>query len=67
MSGELAHHASITIGEALSGLFFGTAFGVGFGVLFSQIKFLGSVITAVSYTHLDVYKRQTMDCGFLPQ
>ncbi|MCD4835882.1 ABC transporter permease [Merdimmobilis hominis] len=47
MSGELAHHASITIGEALSGLFFGTAFGVGFGVLFSQIKFLGSVITPI--------------------
>lgn len=45
VSGELAHHASITIEEALWGLFYGTVLGVGCGVLFSQVRFLGNVIT----------------------
>ena len=46
-SGELAMHAAITIEEALWGLFYGTVFGVGCGVLFSQIRFLGNVISPI--------------------
>lgn len=47
ISGELAMHAAITIEEALWGLFYGTVLGVGCGVLFSQIKFLGNVISPI--------------------
>lgn len=46
-SGELAHHSMITIKEALAGLAIGTSLGVGLGVLFSQISFLGNVITPI--------------------
>ncbi len=46
-SGELAYHASITIKEALLGLFYGTCFGVGLGVLFSQFRFLGRTVTPI--------------------
>lgn len=45
VSGDLAMHAAITIEEALWGLFYGTVLGVGCGVLFSQVKFLGDVIS----------------------
>lgn len=45
ISGDLVHHGLITIEEALWGLFYGTVFGVGCGVLFSQVKFLGNVIS----------------------
>ncbi len=45
VSGELAMHAAITIKEALLGLFYGTVLGVGCGVLFSQVRFLGEVVT----------------------
>jgi len=45
ISGELAMHAAITIEEALLGLFFGTVLGVGCGVLFSQIRFFGTIVT----------------------
>ena len=47
MSGDLAHHASITIKEALLGLLFGTVFGVGLGVLFSQVRMLGEVVSPI--------------------
>lgn len=47
ISGELAMHAAITIEEALLGLFYGTLLGVGCGVLFSQISFLGNVISPI--------------------
>ncbi|MEA4920157.1 MAG: ABC transporter permease [Clostridiaceae bacterium] len=47
VSGELAHHALITIREALLGLFIGASVGVGLGVLFSQFSFLGRIITPI--------------------
>ena len=52
VSGELYHHSMITIKEALSGLLIGSALGIFAGVLFSQVRFIGRVlspiITAVS-------------------
>lgn len=47
ISGDLAHHASITLKEALTGLFFGAIAGVSLGVLLSQFRFAGQVITPI--------------------
>lgn len=47
VSGDLGHHALITIKEALLGLLYGTCFGVGLGVLFSQFHFWGRVVTPI--------------------
>lgn len=47
ISGDLAHHASITLKEALTGLLFGAIAGVSLGVLFSQFRLAGRVITPI--------------------
>lgn len=47
ISGELAHHASITLKEALTGLLFGATAGVLLGVLLSQFRFVGRVVTPI--------------------
>lgn len=47
ISGDLAHHALITLKEALSGLLIGASAGVALGVLLSQFRFFGRVITPI--------------------
>ena len=47
ISGELAHHALITIKEALLGLLYGSFIGVFLGVIFSQFNLLGRVISPI--------------------
>lgn len=47
ISGDLAHHASITLKEALTGLLFGSVAGVSLGVLLSQFRFVGRVLTPI--------------------
>ncbi len=46
-SGDLAHHASITLKEAFFGLFLGSFFGIILGVIFSQFKTFGKVIIPI--------------------
>lgn len=46
-SGELMKHASITLREAFTGLFYGTVIGIFTGVLFGQFTFLGRVFKPI--------------------
>lgn len=47
ISGDLAHHASITLKEALTGLFIGATAGVSLGVILSQFRLVGRVVTPI--------------------
>ena len=46
-SGDLYQHASITLREAFTGLFYGTIIGVAVGVVFGQFTFLGHVLKPI--------------------
>lgn len=47
ISGDLYKHASITLYEAFTGLFYGTIIGIAVGVLFGQFVFLGQVLKPI--------------------
>ena len=47
VSGELIRHMSITLQEALTGLFYGTIIGVTSGVLLSQFSTLGKILQPI--------------------
>lgn len=46
-SGELAKHASITLTEAILGLFFGSVIGIFLAIIFGYFSVLGEIITPI--------------------
>ncbi len=47
LSGDLVKHTSITLREALAGLFYGTVIGIFVGLLFGQIQALGKIFLPI--------------------
>ncbi|SHI67522.1 ABC transporter permease [Lutispora thermophila] len=46
-SGELMKHASITLKEALTGLFYGSIIGISAGLIFGQFSTIGKIFTPI--------------------
>ena len=47
LSGDLVKHTSITLREALAGLFYGTIIGISVGLLFGQVQSLGKIFLPI--------------------